>query len=46
MLDITNQSMWTFINQLQKHTYHIKANHAASGLTIFDVEEEEDVNGS
>lgn len=33
-------------NKLQMHTYHIKANHAASGLTILDVEEEEDVNGS
>lgn len=34
------------MNRLSKHTYHIEANHAASGLTILDVKEKEDINGS
>lgn len=46
MYDTTDKYLWTFISQLQKHTYRIEADHAASGLTILDVEEKEDVNGS
>lgn len=31
---------------LTTNTYRVEASHAASGLTVFDIEEKEDVNGS